>query len=77
MTAEPKTRLALEQLQKLKLSSALIITDKADEKLYLSVRNLPHVEVTEVRGIDPVSLFTHGHVVVTRDALQAIEGWLQ
>ena len=75
--AEPKTKLALAQLQKLKITSALIITQKADENLYLSVRNLPHVEVTEVSGIDPVSLFRHRNVVVTKDALQAIEGWLQ
>lgn len=74
---EPKTKQALAQLQKLKLTSALIITEKADKNLYLSVRNLPHVEVVEVGGIDPVSLFRHKHVVVTRDALQAIEGWLQ
>ena len=74
---EPKTKQALAQLQKLNLTSALIITEKADKNLYLSVRNLPHVEVTEVGGIDPVSLFRHKHVVVTKDALQAIEGWLQ
>ena len=74
---EPKTKQALAQLQKLNLTSALIITEKADKNLYLSVRNLPHVEVVEVGGIDPVSLFRHKHVVVTKDALQAIEGWLQ
>ena len=74
---EPKTKQALAQLQKLNLTSALIITEKADRNLYLSVRNLPHVEVVEVGGIDPVSLFRHKHVVVTKDALQAIEGWLQ
>ncbi len=74
---EPKTKQAVAQLQKLKLTSALIITDKADTNLYLSVRNLSHVEVTEVEGIDPVSLFRHEHVVVTKDALKAIEGWLQ
>ena len=74
---EPNTKQAVAQLQKLDLTSALIITDKADTNLYLSVRNLPHVEVTEVEGIDPVSLFRHKHVVVTKDALKAIEGWLQ
>lgn len=74
---EPKTKQALAQLQKLNLTSALIITEKADRNLYLSVRNLPHVEVVEVGGIDPVSLFRHKHVVVTKDALQAIEEWLQ
>jgi large subunit ribosomal protein L4 len=74
---EPKTKQALEQLNKLSLSSALIITEEADENLYLSVRNLPHVDVTEIGGLDPVSLIKYEHVVVTKDALGAIEEWLQ
>lgn len=74
---EPKTKQALEHLKKLKLESALVITEEADKNLYLSVRNLPHVDVTEVGGLDPVSLLKYGDVVVTKDALQAIEEWLQ
>jgi large subunit ribosomal protein L4 len=74
---EPKTKQALKRLKKLSFNSALIITEEADENLYLSVRNLPYVEVTEVSGIDPVSLLKYQHVVVTKDAIQAIEEWLQ
>ncbi len=74
---EPKTKQAIEKLQKLSLDSALIITEEADKNLYLSVRNLPHVDVTEIGGLDPVSLLKYQHVVVTKDALQAIEEWLQ
>jgi large subunit ribosomal protein L4 len=74
---EPKTKQALKHLKKLSFNSALIITEEADENLYLSVRNLPYVEVTEVNGIDPVSLLKYQHVVVTKDAIQAIEEWLQ
>lgn len=74
---EPKTKQALENLKKLSLSSALIITEEADKNLYLSVRNIPHVDVTEVGGIDPVSLLKYKNVVVTKDALEAIEEWLQ
>lgn len=74
---EPKTKQALERLNKLSLSSALIITEEADKNLYLSVRNLPHVDVTEIGGLDPVSLLKYKDVVVTKDALQAIEEWLQ
>ena len=74
----PKTKQSLANLKKLSLTaSALIITEKIDENLYLSVRNLPHVCVTEVGGLDPVSLLKYRHVVVTKDALQAIEKWLQ
>jgi len=75
--SEPSTKQALGQLVKLEIDSALIITEAADENLYLSVRNLPYVDVTEVGGLDPVSLCKYRHVVVTRDALQAIEKWLQ
>ena len=74
---EPKTKQALEHLNKLSLSSALIITEEADKNLYLSVRNLPYVDVTEIGGLDPISLLKYQDVVVTKDALQAIEEWLQ
>lgn len=74
---EPKTKQALELLGKLSVTSALVITEEADKNLYLSVRNLPHVDVTEIGGLDPVSLVKYEHVIVTKDALGAIEEWLQ
>ena len=74
---EPKTKQALDHLNKLSISSALVITEEADQNLYLAVRNLPHVDVTEIGGLDPVSLLKYEHVVVTKDALGAIEEWLQ
>lgn len=74
---EPKTKQALAHLEKLSISSALIITEEADKNLYLSVRNLPYVDVTEIGGLDPVSLLKYQHVVVTKDAVEAIEEWLQ
>ncbi len=74
---EPKTKQALELLGKLSVKSALIITEEADKNLYLSVRNLPYVDVTEIGGLDPVSLVRYEHVIVTTDALGAIEEWLQ
>ncbi len=74
---EPKTKQALDLLSKLSVSSALIITEEADKNLYLSVRNLPHVDVTEIGGLDPVSLVRYEHIIVTKDALGAIEEWLQ
>ncbi len=74
---EPKTKLALDILNKISVSSALVITEEADKNLYLSVRNIPHVDVTEIGGLDPVSLLKYENVVVTKDALGAIEEWLQ
>jgi large subunit ribosomal protein L4 len=54
-------------------SGPLIITETGDEKLYLSARNLPYVEVCDVAGMNPVNLVRSEHVVVTVGAIRAIE----
>lgn len=74
----PKTKEVLAKLSGLNVSSAYVIVanEKADEKLYLSVRNLYRVDVAEVGGIDPVSLIKHEHVIITEEALKEVEEWL-
>lgn len=74
----PKTKEVITKLKALGVSSAYVIVahEKADEKLYLSVRNLYRVDVAEVGGIDPVSLIKHEHVVITEEALKEVEEWL-
>ena len=69
----PKTRQMVARLAELGVSKALVITETGDEKLYLSARNLPGVEVTDVAGINPVSLIRYEHVVATVGAIRAIE----
>jgi len=73
---EPKTKALAERLDKLKVSSALIVTEDLSENLYLAARNLPHVDVRDVMGLDPVSLVGHDSVVITVDAIRRIEEWL-
>lgn len=75
----PKTKVALEKLGQLGVKSAYIIVghEKADENLFLSVRNLSYVDVDESDGIDPVSLIKFDHVVITEDAIKEVEEWLQ
>jgi len=72
----PKTKQLLGKLADLGVSKTLIITETGDEKLYLSARNLPNVEVTDVAGLNPVNLVRYEHVVVTVGAVRAIEEWL-
>ena len=74
--SSPKTKEMLAKLSAMGVSSALIVTHQADVNLYLSVRNLPYVEATEVGGIDPVSLVKYEHVIMTSDAAKQIEEWL-
>ncbi|MCK4675997.1 MAG: 50S ribosomal protein L4 [Gammaproteobacteria bacterium] len=69
----PKTKQMAAKLADLGVSKTLIITETGDESLYLSARNLPSVEVTDVAGMNPVNLVRYDHVVVTVGAVRAIE----
>jgi large subunit ribosomal protein L4 len=71
--AEPKTRVLAGKLRDLGMSEVLILTDKVDENLYLSARNLPNVLVLEARHADPVSLMRFEKVLVTRAAVKHLE----
>jgi len=69
----PKTKQMTAKLADLGVTKTLIITETGDEKLYLSARNIPNVEITDVAGMNPVNLVRYDHVVVTVGAVRAIE----
>lgn len=71
--AAPKTRELVGKLSGLGLSNALIVTDSVDENLYLAARNVPHIDVRDVAGLDPVALIAYDKVVVTVPALKQVE----
>ena len=75
----PKTKEVLGKLTDLKAADSayvIVATEAANENLYLSVRNLSYVDVSEVGGIDPVSLIKYDHVVITEEAVKEVEEWL-
>lgn len=72
----PKTKQLAAQLADLGVSKTLIITETGDENLYLSARNIPYVEITDVAGLTPVNLMRYDHVIATVGAIRAIEEWL-
>jgi large subunit ribosomal protein L4 len=72
----PKTKMLAQKLKGMGISNALIVTDTLDDNLSLSARNLPHVEVVNVRGADPISLMRHEKVIVTKGAVAQIEEML-
>ena len=74
--AAPKTKGLIEKLAKLGTSDILIITDAVDQNLMLSARNLPHVDVSDVEGLNPVALLSREKVLVTQAALKKLEAWL-
>ena len=72
----PKTQQMIGKLKELGTDKTLIITETGDENLYLSARNLHNVEITDVAGMNPVSLVHYDNAVVTVGAVRAIEEWL-
>lgn len=71
--AEPRTRLVKARLDELGISRALILLDEVSEETYLASRNIPHIDVLDVDGLDPVSLVRYPHILVTPAALQRLE----
>lgn len=74
--SEPRTRAFVAKLKELEVDRPLIITEDASEAMFLAARNIPHVEVRDVQGMDPVSLVSARSVVMTVDAVKKIEEWL-
>jgi large subunit ribosomal protein L4 len=69
----PKTKMLAQKLKAMGLTEVLIITDKPDDNLYLSSRNLPNVLVLEARHADPVNLVRFSKVLLTRGAVKHLE----
>ena len=74
--AAPKTKDLVEKLNAINFESGVIVTDEADDNLYLSARNLHNVDVLEANEIDPVSLVGSANVIMTVGAVQKIEEML-
>ena len=69
----PKTKQLAGKLAELGLENVLIVTDAADDNLYLAARNLPRVAVCDAASADPVSLVGFDKVLMTRGAVEKIE----
>ena len=72
----PKTKEMCAFVKAFKLEKVLIILDEMDTNLYLSSRNIPHVEVVTVKEINPVILLRSEKVAVTPAAFKLIEAWV-
>lgn len=75
---EPKTKQAVQLLQSLNSATGrvLLIVDKIDNNLTLAVRNLPYVKVAKAATVSPSDLVASDKVVLSKAALDHIEGWL-
>jgi large subunit ribosomal protein L4 len=70
--AKPKTKDLVKYLQGFNLDQVLILVEEGQDNLRLSARNLPSVEVLDVKELNPVSLVRFGKVLATSGALKAV-----
>lgn len=72
----PKTKQLNEKLKGMGVTNALIVSHEVDDNLYLSSRNLPHIQVCTAKRVDPVSLVGFDKVIMTLPAVTALEEML-
>jgi large subunit ribosomal protein L4 len=73
---EIKTKKFAEVLKTLKLESALIVTEKPNDNLELSARNVPDVKVLRSEGLNVYDILKYRMLVVLEPAVKNIEGRL-
>jgi len=69
----PKSKLMVQALVELKVTSALIVIPQEDAKIERSARNLPKVKVLRVEGLNVYDLLRYEHLVLTDGALKLLE----
>jgi large subunit ribosomal protein L4 len=71
---EAKTKALTERFAKLDIANALIIDGaEIDTNFRNAARNIPHVDVLPVAGINVYDILRHGKLVLTKAALDALE----
>ena len=70
---EIKTSKFAEILSNLKAPKALVVTKDKDEKVILSARNIPTVKTTMTNSINVYDILKYDTLVMTKDAVAAIE----
>lgn len=74
--AETKTKAMVAKMKEFGEGSMLVVTETGDEALYLSARNLINIDITDVSGLNPVSLVGFDKVIFTVGSIRVIEEWL-
>jgi large subunit ribosomal protein L4 len=72
---EPKTQALAKALARLKLTSALVVGgEKLDDNFAKAARNLVNLDVLPVQGINVYDILRRDMLVLTKDAVAALEG---
>lgn len=73
---EIKTREFVKVMNALDMENVLIITEKKNENLEISARNVPRVKVLRVEGLNVYDILKYKNVVLLESSIKSIEGRL-
>ncbi len=74
-TDRPNTKAAYEILQKLEMDrSVLVVTDEPNRNLYLSLRNVPYVDVRPAHELNAHQVLLRRYMIPTPGALEQLQG---
>ena len=68
-----KTKAMVNVLNNVKAEKAIVVLKENDEKVMLSARNIADVQTSLVNTINVYDILKHNTLVMTKDAVQAIE----
>jgi large subunit ribosomal protein L4 len=72
--ADPKTKGLSERFSKLEITNALIVDGaEVDTNFRNAARNIPHIDVLPIQGLNVYDILRHGKLVLTKAALDALE----
>ena len=70
---QPKTKELLEKIRPFNAENLLIISEEISENMYLSARNVPSVDISDINGADPVRLVGFDKILMTVSAIKKLE----
>ena len=71
-----KTKEFIKVMNALNTNNALFITDKKNENLELSARNVPDVKVLRIEGLNAYDILKYKSLVLLESSIKSIEGRL-
>lgn len=74
---KPKTKTILSKIKPLSIFSGLLIVNKIQDNLFLSIKNIPNFFIEKVDNLNPIILIKNKNIIITVEALNKIEGLLK